>query len=175
MANTCARTMEYAHLRFTAMTVLEEMYCPRSIEANLQKFSRNRAKTPPDAYSVSSADFSSSTRPLDPAAPAKYQYKNGSSPPRHSPRGAHLSKPTRVPSGPRVAPPNFGNMKSINREERYSRPSFTASDYTRPTSGETDDITAVIGNAVRTDIRTRTGTISPNWVRTRRVQEEVKG
>jgi hypothetical protein len=66
-------------------------------------------------------------------------------------------------------------MKSVNREDRYSRPSFTASDYTRPTSEETDEFTAVVGSAVRTDIRTKTGTISPNWVRSRRLQDEVKG
>src|SRR3981189_2741621 len=73
-SNTGVRKMEYVRHHFTAMTVLEEMYLSYFIEAYLQKFSRNRARTPPDAYSISSADFSSSTRPLDPAAPPKYQY-----------------------------------------------------------------------------------------------------
>jgi hypothetical protein len=70
-------------------------------------------------------------------------------------------------------------MKTMNREERYSRRSLTASEYTRPTSEETDEVTAVMGKAVRTDLRKGNGTISPsvssNWARTRRVlQEELR-
>jgi hypothetical protein len=149
-----------------------------NLDLTMQRFQRPRARTPPETHaSFSSADLTNSTRPFDsnPPAPAKFMYGNGL--PRTPPKAAHLHKPNRIPSGPRVAPPNFANMKTLNREERYSRdsrPSFAASSMTRPTSEETDDyIPAVVGKVIKTDIRKGAATITPNWVRTKRVQEDV--
>jgi len=57
-------------------------------------------------------------------------------------------------------------MNSSNRESRYetgySRPSI-ASDYTRPTSEDTDEV--IIGQAYKTDLRVGNGSVSSNWVR----------
>jgi len=130
---------------------------------NYQRFERHRERTPPDNVSISSADFSSSTRPLDASAPAKFAYSS----PRNSPRGAHLNKPSRVPSGPRVQPPDFSKARNSIREERYSRPSFTASELTRPTTTDTED-NLIMSPVVRTDVREIPAAVTANWVPTRR-------
>ena len=105
---------------------------------------------------------------MDANPPAKY-----SPSPRNSPQTNHLNKPQRVPSGPRVPPPNFSNTKPLYREERYSRPSI-ASDFSRRTSGDTEEITAVLGTAVRTDLRQGMGSVSANWISTRKAAEASK-
>lgn len=140
----------------------------------VEKFERNRAKTPPDLFSVSSAEFSNSTRPFSnsPPAPAKFNYV---SPARNSPK-SHLNKPTRVPSGPRVPPPNrnFSQLPVPAYDGREygmeSRPSF-ASEYSVRTVA-TDEFTPY--EAIRTDVRRGVSNVSANWVTTGRKSETSK-
>jgi hypothetical protein len=86
---------------------------------------------------------------------------------------SNLNKPQRVPSGPRNPPPNFSTIKPSYGQDRYSRPSF-ASDVSRRTSGDTESIAAVLGTAVRTDLTKGTGTVTANWVSTRKAAEPTK-